>query len=181
MSVFDPILQGLLGGHTNAGPLQGIIGSIMGGGQAPQTGVLGGLFGGGHQQPPPQQQPGYGAPAAGGGMGGLMGLIDQFRGAGLGNVADSWVGTGQNQPVSPQQLQQVFGQDRINQWAQQSGMSQPGFLGALSQYLPQAVDRATPNGRLDDSFGNAGNPFEGPGVQAPGGSGAGGKSYKKPY
>lgn len=180
MSVFDPILQGVLGGHANAGPLQGIIGSILGGGQAPQTGILGGLFGGGQQQP--QQQPS--------GMGGLMGLIDQFRGHGLGNVADSWVGTGPNQPVSPQQLLQVFGQDRVNQWSQQSGMSQAGLLGALSQFLPQAIDRATPNGRIEnvsDPFGGAGaggsaggDPFEGAGINPGGGySDSGSGSSKK--
>ena len=143
MSVFDPILNGLLGGHVNAGPLQGVLGSILGGGTAPQSGLLAGLLGGGHQaqpSPPVQQQ----APQQTAGSGGLMGLIDRFRGAGMGHVAESWVGHGPNQPVAPEQLQQVFGQDQINHWSQQTGMSQSSLLSALSQYLPQAVDRATP-------------------------------------
>ena len=179
MSVFDGIVQGILGGHSNAGPLQGVLGSILGGGQAPQPGMLGGLLGGGQQQ---MQQPQ-------GGMGGLMGLVEQFRGAGLGHVADSWVGSGPNQPVSPQQLLQVFGQDRVHQWSQQTGMPQSGLLGALAQFLPQAVDRATPNGRLEqvsDPFGgggssaaSGGDPFEGAGMSSgPSFTNPGG-SYKK--
>ena len=54
--------------------------------------------------------------------GGIGGLIQQFRDAGLGHVADSWVGTGPNQPVSPQQLQTVFGNDQVETMARQSGM-----------------------------------------------------------
>ena len=164
MSVFDPILNGLLGGHVNAGPLQGVLGSILGGGTAPQSGLLAGLLGGGRQAqqpaPTPQQQSG---------SSGLMGLIDRFRGAGLGHVADSWVGQGPNQPVAPEQLQQVFGEDQINQWSHQTGMPKSGLLGALAQYLPQAVDHATPNGKLEDpaaGFGSGGG-FSGPGI-APG-------------
>ena len=168
MSVFDSILNGVLGGRANAGPLQGVLGSILGGGTAPQSGVLAGLLGGGHQTPQQpqfqQQQP------QGGSGGGLMGLIDRFRGAGLGHVADSWVGKGPNQAVAPEQLQHVFGQDQINQWSQQTGMSQSSLLGALSQYLPQAVDHSTPNGKLEDpaaGFGSGGGGFSGPGI-APG-------------
>ncbi len=81
---------------------------------------------------------------------GLMGLIDQFRQAGLGHVADSWVNNGPNQPVSPQQLRQVFGNDQVEDMAQQSGMSQESFLSQLSQHLPRVVDGMTPNGQVPE-------------------------------
>jgi uncharacterized protein YidB (DUF937 family) len=81
---------------------------------------------------------------------GLMGLIDQFRQAGLGHVADSWVSNGPNQPVSPQQLRQVFGNDQVEDMAQQSGMSQESFLSQLSQHLPRVVDGMTPNGQVPE-------------------------------
>jgi uncharacterized protein YidB (DUF937 family) len=82
--------------------------------------------------------------------GGLTGLIDQFRQAGLGHVADSWVSTGPNQPVSPQQLQRVFGDEQVETMAQQSGMPADSFLSELSQHLPRVVDGVTPNGRVPD-------------------------------
>jgi uncharacterized protein YidB (DUF937 family) len=82
--------------------------------------------------------------------GGIGGLIQQFRDAGLGHVADSWVGTGPNQPVSPQQLQRVFGEDQVQSMARQSGLPAQGFLSQLSQHLPRVVDGMTPDGRLPD-------------------------------
>jgi uncharacterized protein YidB (DUF937 family) len=82
--------------------------------------------------------------------GGLGGLIDQFRQAGLGHVADSWVSRGQNQPVSPGQLRQVFGDRQIDDMAEQAGMPQDDFLNQLSQHLPSAVDRVTPNGEIPE-------------------------------
>jgi uncharacterized protein YidB (DUF937 family) len=80
----------------------------------------------------------------------LGGLLQQFQQAGLGHVADSWVGTGPNTPVSPGQLRDVFGQDRVRDMASQSGMPEDDFLSQLSQHLPSAVDGMTPQGRLPD-------------------------------
>ena len=57
---------------------------------------------------------------------------------------------GPNQPVSPQQLQGVFGNDRVQTMAGEAGMAPPDFLSQLSQHLPNAVDGLTPNGRLPD-------------------------------
>ena len=82
--------------------------------------------------------------------GGISGLIQQFRSSGLGHVADSWVGNGPNQPVSPQQLQTVFGQEQVQTMARQSGLPPDDFLSQLSQHLPRVVDGMTPNGRLPD-------------------------------
>jgi uncharacterized protein YidB (DUF937 family) len=82
--------------------------------------------------------------------GGLSGLIDRFKQAGLGHLADSWVGTGANQPVSPDQLERVLGRQQVDTMAEQSGMDRGGFLSQLSQALPSVVDRMTPNGRVQE-------------------------------
>ena len=85
----------------------------------------------------------------GGGVGGgLAALVQQFQQGGLGEVVQSWVGTGQNLPVSPEQLQSVLGGDQIGALAQQAGLSTGDLMGQLSQLLPQVVDRLTPDGRL---------------------------------
>ena len=80
--------------------------------------------------------------------GGLGGLVSQFENAGLGHIAQSWIGNGANQQVSPQQLSNVFGQDQVQGMAQQAGMEPGDFLSQLSQHLPNAVHSMTPNGRL---------------------------------
>ena len=85
----------------------------------------------------------------GGGLGGGLGaLLQRFQSGGLGEVAASWVGTGQNLPISPEQLQSVLGGDQIGALAQQAGLSQGDLMGQLAQMLPQVVDRLTPNGQL---------------------------------
>lgn len=91
-----------------------------------------------------------GAGAAGGlgGLGGLAGLVEQFGRAGLGDVAGSWVGRGQNLPISADQLGQVLGGERIGAMAGQIGMDPGDLLGQLSQMLPQVVDRLTPEGQI---------------------------------
>jgi uncharacterized protein YidB (DUF937 family) len=60
--------------------------------------------------------------------GGLAGLVDKFRAAGLGYVADSWIGTGANQPISPQQLETVFGHNQVQDMSRQAGMQSGDFL-----------------------------------------------------
>jgi uncharacterized protein YidB (DUF937 family) len=91
---------------------------------------------------------------AGGGygqnQGGLPGLINQFRQAGLGHVADSWVSNGPNRQVSPDQLRQVFGDEQVETMAKDSGMPTDSFLSQLSQHLPRVVDGVTPNGRVPE-------------------------------
>jgi uncharacterized protein YidB (DUF937 family) len=63
-------------------------------------------------------------------------------------VADSWVGTGPNKPISPNDLASALGVDRINSLTAQSGMSPEELLNGLSQNLPQVIDQLTPEGRL---------------------------------
>jgi uncharacterized protein YidB (DUF937 family) len=93
---------------------------------------------------------GGGGDRAAGARGGLGGLLSSFEQAGLGHIAQSWVGNGPNQPVSPQQLQTVFGDDQVQTMAGHAGMAPHDFLSQLSQHLPRVVDGVTPNGQLPD-------------------------------
>jgi uncharacterized protein YidB (DUF937 family) len=89
-----------------------------------------------------------GAGGLGGALGGLGGLLGQLQQGGLGHVADSWVGTGQNLPISPDQLGGALGHDTVSNMANQLGMNHGDLLGQLSQLLPQVVDKLTPNGQV---------------------------------
>ncbi len=83
-----------------------------------------------------------------GGLGGLAGLVAKMGQSGLGDMAASWVGTGQNQSISPDQLGGVLGQDTVSSMAGQLGMNQGDLLGQLTQMLPQLVDKLTPQGQV---------------------------------
>ncbi len=80
--------------------------------------------------------------------GGLGGLLDKLRHGGLAEAANSWVGTGPNQPVTQGQLGAALGQTTISEIAQKSGASEADILDMLKQMLPQLVDHLTPNGRV---------------------------------
>ncbi len=129
------------------GLLDSVIGGLMGGGaggaSSPMGGVLSGLLGGGGQA----GAMGMGGQGMGGGLGGL---VSKFEQAGLGHVAQSWVGNGPNQAVSPGQLQSVLGESQVQSMASQAGMQPQDFLAQLSQHLPNAVHGMTPNGQLPD-------------------------------
>jgi uncharacterized protein YidB (DUF937 family) len=93
-----------------------------------------------------------------GGSGGLAGLVQHFQQAGLGEQVQSWIGSGQNLPISAEQLMQVFGAERMQQMAASAGMDQQQLGGQLAAMLPQAVDRLTPEGQIpsggvDDALG----------------------------
>lgn len=90
---------------------------------------------------------GQGLPG-GAATGGLGDLIDHFRNSGLAKQADSWVSTGQNEPVDERQMGQALGPDLLDTLAQQTGLSRDELVKRLSQVLPQAVDHMTPEGRL---------------------------------
>jgi uncharacterized protein YidB (DUF937 family) len=85
---------------------------------------------------------------AGGLLGGLGGLLEKLQKEGLGNAINSWIGRGENQPVSPGQLGSALGPDIIKTLAQRSGMSEEEITRQLSQILPGVVDKLTPQGRL---------------------------------
>jgi uncharacterized protein YidB (DUF937 family) len=80
--------------------------------------------------------------------GGLPGIIGKFQQAGFGQQAGSWVGTGQNLPISADQLQQVLGAGSIGQIAQQLGLSHGEAGSSLAQALPQIIDKLTPTGQI---------------------------------
>jgi uncharacterized protein YidB (DUF937 family) len=119
------VLGGMLGGGQGGGGLGGVLGSVLGGGQ--------------------------GGAAAGGGLGGLGALLNGFQKAGMGDQVASWVGTGQNMPISADDVSKVFGSGAVAQIAQQAGVSQGDASAGLAALLPQLVDHLTPNGKLPES------------------------------
>jgi len=120
-------LGSLLGGGTAGNVLRGGLGGGLGAG-------LGGLLAGG---------------AAGSVLsGGLNDLLKQLQQSGHGETANSWVSSGPNKAIAPDDLANALGADQIDSLAAQSGMSRDDLLAGLSQYLPKVIDQLTPDGRL---------------------------------
>ncbi len=146
MGLLDSVLGSVLGGGGSQGsnPLMQMAlqmlmhngGGAGGGAGGGLGGMLGGMLGGG--------QSNMAAPS----MGGLGGIMDAFQKGGLGHIADSWVGKGDNMPVSGDQISHVFGQDKIAAMASQLGMSHSEVSGGLAQILPQLINHVTPNGQV---------------------------------
>ena len=114
-----------------AGGLGGLLGGLLGGG------AMGGAGGGG------------GAPNAGGFLGsGLNEIRDRFAQAGQRDAVESWVGTGPNREIAPNELEQAIGPDVLQTLGQRTGLSREELLSRLARELPTAVDRYTPDGRL---------------------------------
>ena len=158
MGLLDSVIGAMAGGNRGqAGGLGGMLGGGGGGVQgALITAVIGmlanGAMGGGaNAANAANAGNAAGAPAGGlggmGGMGGLGDLIGKFSRGGMGDVMSSWVGTGQNQPISGGQLTNVLGNDTISDLARQLGLSNEETAGQLSQVLPEVVDKLTPNGQ----------------------------------
>ena len=82
--------------------------------------------------------------------GGLGDLMKQLQQGGQSEAANSWVGKGENKPISPGDLSNALGADQIDAIASQAGMSRNDLLQGLSQYLPGVIDHLTPDGRLPD-------------------------------
>jgi uncharacterized protein YidB (DUF937 family) len=125
----------------NMGVLQDIVGGMLNGQAGPGSG------GGG---PPDLLQLVLGMLANNGQGSGLAGLVEQFRSAGMSEQVNSWVGSGRNLPVSPEQLQGAFGVDQMSQMAERMGLSTGDLSAQLSQMLPEAVDHFTPGGRMPE-------------------------------
>jgi uncharacterized protein YidB (DUF937 family) len=126
----DDILGGLFGGKPGGAP-----GGKPGGSLVDMLpGGLGGLLGG----------------AAAGGVlsGGLGNILKHLQNSGQGRVAQSWVGTGPNQEIAPDDLANALGSDTLDALSRQTGLSRDELADGLSQYLPELVDQLTPNGRL---------------------------------
>lgn len=83
------------------------------------------------------------------GQGGFGALVQSFKDKGLTDIVSSWIGTGQNLPVSSEQIQSVLGNEKIKQLADKAGISPQEAAAKLSTVLPEIVDKATPNGKFD--------------------------------
>lgn len=84
----------------------------------------------------------------GGLLAGLGGLINRFQESGQSDIIKSWIGTGQNLPISASQLGSVLGPTVIKALAAKTGISEQELTAQLSQILPGVVDKLTPNGQL---------------------------------
>jgi uncharacterized protein YidB (DUF937 family) len=80
--------------------------------------------------------------------------VQNFHDKGLGGLVTSWVGTGQNLPISADQIQHVLGSAQVQQLAAKVGISPEAASSQLSQLLPTIVDKLTPNGQMPQSGGN---------------------------
>ena len=80
--------------------------------------------------------------------GGVQGIVSEFEKNGLGDTVKSWVGTGPNQPISPADVHRALGPDLLQQLSAKSGLSIEDLTQKLSQLLPQAVDKLTPDGTI---------------------------------
>ena len=80
--------------------------------------------------------------------GGLRDLLESFNSSGKGEIADSWVRTGQNKPILPQELEAAISPEVWASLSEHTGLSRQELLSRLSRELPEAVDKYTPEGRL---------------------------------
>jgi uncharacterized protein YidB (DUF937 family) len=151
MSRGFPSMTALLGllaiaGYQNRDKLADLLGGLGKGapaapGQPGATPGLGGLL--------DQLKGSLGGTSAGGILsGGLGELVDRFKQAGHGDTADSWIGTGANKPITPTDLERAVGPEVLDTLSKQTGLSREELLRRLSQELPNAVDKYTPQGRI---------------------------------
>jgi uncharacterized protein YidB (DUF937 family) len=82
--------------------------------------------------------------------GGLNGLIDKFTQNGLGNTISSWIGTGENKTITAEQIRQVFGNDKIKELADKTGLSVDDTSIKVSEMLPGMLDKLTPEGKVPE-------------------------------
>jgi uncharacterized protein YidB (DUF937 family) len=82
--------------------------------------------------------------------GGLGGLVQDFNQKGLGDVISSWVGTGNNDAITPAQVQEVLGSDVIKQLSEKSGISVDAAKAQLAELLPGLIDKVTPEGKIPE-------------------------------
>ena len=83
--------------------------------------------------------------------GGISGFIESFKNNRLGDIVSSWISTGENMPISADQILQTLGSDKIQKIAQKIDMSNEDLSQHLSQLLPQIIDKLTPNGNVPSS------------------------------
>jgi uncharacterized protein YidB (DUF937 family) len=119
------------------GLLDGIVGKaagIFGGDKGEQSGLLGGVM----------------DMLTGKESGGMSGLVQSFQEKGFGGIISSWIGTGENLPISADQIQQVMGSDMVQNLAAKFGIPAEELSAKLAEFLPGAIDKMTPNGTLPE-------------------------------
>jgi uncharacterized protein YidB (DUF937 family) len=151
MGLLDDVLGSAVPGGNVAKPL--ILGLAALLGAKAVGGGLGNLLGGtgpAAQIPPtaPPAQPASPSQSQGGLFGGLSGLLQSFQQGGHGDVMNSWIGPGQNQPIAPDQLHQALGPDAVSNLSRLTGLPADQLVSELSRVLPGVVDKLTPQGRM---------------------------------
>jgi uncharacterized protein YidB (DUF937 family) len=131
------LLGSLAGGASSGGGLEDIIGSLTGGSSGAQAGGMGGLLG--------SLLPALGGMLAGGG---LQQVLSGFQANGLSAQTDSWIGTGENKPISGEDVRKVVAPEELTKIAAQLGVSEAEAADAVAQVLPTVVDKVSPEGRL---------------------------------
>lgn len=84
---------------------------------------------------------------------GIADLVSSLQSGGLGDAVASWLGSGENASVAPEQLQSALGNDTISQFAEKAGVSGSEASSLLADILPQVVDKLSPDGQLPDAGG----------------------------
>jgi uncharacterized protein YidB (DUF937 family) len=132
------LLGSLAGGTSSGGGLEGIIGGLAtGGSSAGQAGGMGGLLG--------SLLPALGGMLAGGG---LQHVLSGFQANGLSAQTDSWIGTGENKPISGDEVRKVVAPEELAKIAARLGVSEDEAADAVAQILPTVVDKVSPEGHL---------------------------------
>ncbi len=138
MGGLDDILGGLLGGQGGGGGggLDSVLSGISGGGGGSGGGGAGALM--------------ALAPMMIGLLksGGVQKILGQFQEQGMGDKAQSWVGTGDNEGVSPDEVRTALGDDEVHKAAEQLGVTDDEAAGVLAQVLPGTIDGLTPGGQV---------------------------------
>lgn len=164
MSGLDDLIGGLTkqsgggGGDGMADLLGGLLGGAPGGGGGGLGDMLGGILGGGSQGAPGAKPGGMNTGALIAGLvpvvigmlksGGLQKMMSGFQDKGMADKADSWVGTGENKPVSGAEMKVALGEQEVQQVAQQAGISEDEAADVLAKVVPEVVNNLTPNGQV---------------------------------
>jgi uncharacterized protein YidB (DUF937 family) len=151
MGLLDDVLGSAVPGGSLAKPLVLGLAALLG--ARAVGGGLGNLLRGtapAAQTPPaaPPASPATPGQPQGGLFGGLSGLLQSFQQGGHGEVMNSWIGPGQNQPIAPDQLHQALGPDAVNNLSRLTGLPADQLVSELSRVLPGVVDKLTPQGRM---------------------------------
>jgi len=149
MSRGVPSLTALLGvlavaGYQNRDKLTELLGGLAGGGATPGTGSFSTTQGREGELGEVHKDGSIGAVLTDG----LRSLVDRFREAGHGEIADSWVARGPNHDVAPQHVEGAIGSDMLDALSKQTGLPREEIIARLTKELPNAVDKYTPEGRL---------------------------------